>query len=75
MRIYKKYLSGEKKKKVHQLLDFQEKNEELQGYLNKTITVRHYYKPYEWNFYIQQVSSKKRILWYGLNFEPLKNKL
>lgn len=65
MRLNKKYLGKSINKRICRLDEQQSNSKDM---LNKVITVRHYYQPYKWNFYIQTDSKNKRIIWYPYNF-------
>jgi len=81
MRINKKYLSEAKLKIITYLAPWQRNEERPLGipdiytkFFRKRIKVYHYYKPYEWNYYIHFIDEAKgnvisnRIIWYGYNF-------
>ncbi len=65
MRINKKYLGETEIKTVLRLDDQQDS---LKIFIGKEVIVRHYRKPYEWNFYIEYSGEKKKRFWYPFNF-------
>ena len=82
MRLNKKYLGEPKLRVVSYLAPWQLNKERSLNdpeffirFFRKRIKVRHYYKPYEWNYYIHFIDEAKgniasnRIIWYDYNFK------